>query len=466
MPFTDTQIKALSNKLSVKHVRTRQSAGKTLSYIEGWHVIAEANRIFGYDAWDRQTMTMKCVWEGLWKNRNACSYIARVRIRVRAGDAEICREGCGSGHGSGTTPGEAHENAIKEAETDAMKRALTTFGNPFGLALYDKEQQNVRGRRQKRDNGANAHPITWIVLSAEGECLSAHEDPIDCCKALRQLLEAASTPDRIRALWQRNLVTLAMLKRNLPALKTDTDQHYADILTSLYKRRLREMHEEASRQRGRGETPSVHSGNEPTSIGAQASVAQEKDVTVQSVMSGTDERKKIGRTEGENRSIKADGTPARIEKPTSHGKNDGRSAPAKEKLAETKSAPGRIDKSALPIGAPRRVRDKAHLRYVAGQPCLVCGRSPGHAHHLRFAQPRALGRKVSDEWVVPLCATHHRALHGVGDEERWWKERGIDPIGHARILWWTTRFGNVSGIDGGTSPQFKAQHSNSSSNPT
>ncbi len=77
-------------------------------------------------------------------------------------------------------------------------------------------------------------------------------------------------------------------------------------------------------------------------------------------------------------------------------------------------------------------------------PCLVCGRSPGHAHHLRFAQPRALGRKVSDEWVVPLCATHHRALHGVGDEERWWKERGIDPIGHARILWWTTRFGKAA----------------------
>ncbi len=179
--FSEPQVKALSSKLSAKHVRTRQLCGMTLSYIEGWHAIAEANRIFGYDAWDRQTMTMKCVWEGLWRNRNACSYIARVRVRVRAGDAEICREGCGSGHGRGSTPGEAHESAIKEAETDAMKRALTTFGNPFGLALYDKEQQNVRGRRQKRDNGSpNAQPITWIVLSAEGEYLSAHEDPVDC----------------------------------------------------------------------------------------------------------------------------------------------------------------------------------------------------------------------------------------------------------------------------------------------
>ena len=90
--------------------------------------------------------------------------------------------------------------------------------------------------------------------------------------------------------------------------------------------------------------------------------------------------------------------------------------------------PSEIDKSALAISAPRRVRDKAHLRFVASQPCLVCGRSPGHAHHIRYAQPRAMGRKVSDEWTVPLCATHHRALHTVGDEEKWWKIRGVDQL--------------------------------------
>ncbi|MCH8937713.1 MAG: DUF968 domain-containing protein [Gemmatimonadetes bacterium] len=99
------------------------------------------------------------------------------------------------------------------------------------------------------------------------------------------------------------------------------------------------------------------------------------------------------------------------------------------------TAVGPIDKSALPISAPRRIRDKDHLRYVASQPCLVCGRSPGHAHHIRYAQPRAMGSKVSDEWTVPLCATHHRALHTVGDEEKWWKERQIDPIIHAEQLW-------------------------------
>ncbi len=89
--FSEPQVKALSSKLSAKYVRTRQHSGLTLSYIEGWHVIAEANRIFGYDAWDRQTMAVKCVWEGMKGNRSACSYIARVRVRVRAGEAEICR---------------------------------------------------------------------------------------------------------------------------------------------------------------------------------------------------------------------------------------------------------------------------------------------------------------------------------------------------------------------------------------
>ena len=102
---------------------------------------------------------------------------------------------------------------------------------------------------------------------------------------------------------------------------------------------------------------------------------------------------------------------------------------------------GQVDKTALPISYPRRVRDKEHLRFVASQPCLVCGRSPGHAHHIRYAQPRAMGRKVSDEWTVPLCATHHRALHTVGDEETWWKMRGIDPVTHAEQLWRERRGG-------------------------
>jgi hypothetical protein len=83
---------------------------------------------------------------------------------------------------------------------------------------------------------------------------------------------------------------------------------------------------------------------------------------------------------------------------------------------------------------PRR-RDKRHLEYVASKSCLVCGRSPSDAHHLRFAEPRALGRKVSDEFTVPLCRTHHRDLHARGDERAWWEELRIDASGAARDLW-------------------------------
>jgi ERF superfamily len=94
-----------------------------------------------------------------------------------------------------------------------------------------------------------------------------------------------------------------------------------------------------------------------------------------------------------------------------------------------------VNKSVLSLPAPRRVRDRDHVRLVAKQPCLICGRRPADAHHLRFAQSRALGRKVSDEFTVPLCRGHHREVHRCGDEAAWWKKAGIDPTVPARVLW-------------------------------
>src|SRR5262249_11193887 len=94
-----------------------------------------------------------------------------------------------------------------------------------------------------------------------------------------------------------------------------------------------------------------------------------------------------------------------------------------------------IDKSVLVVAAPRRYRNREHLRYVAQQACLVCGRKPSDPHHLGFTQPRALGRKVSDEFAVPLCRGHHRAVHRSRDERGWWRQAGIDPIKVARRLW-------------------------------
>ena len=103
--------------------------------------------------------------------------------------------------------------------------------------------------------------------------------------------------------------------------------------------------------------------------------------------------------------------------------------------------PGRIDKSVLTINTPKRYRDKGHLRFVAQQTCVLCGRKPAEAHHIRFAQPRALARKSSDEFTVPLCRAHHRAVHRVGDEKAWWQQAGVDPIKVARKLWKLTRLG-------------------------
>ena len=98
-----------------------------------------------------------------------------------------------------------------------------------------------------------------------------------------------------------------------------------------------------------------------------------------------------------------------------------------------------IDKSVLAVPAPRRYRNREHLRSVTKQPCLICGRKPSDPHHLRYLQPRALGRKASDEFAVPLCRVHHRAVHRARDERAWWQAAGIDPIKVARKLWKETR---------------------------
>ena len=112
----------------------------------------------------------------------------------------------------------------------------------------------------------------------------------------------------------------------------------------------------------------------------------------------------------------------------------GVTAPGKSSAVEGGHQSNPIDKGSFSAATPRR-RSREHLRFVMQQPCLVCGRIPSDAHHLRFMQPRALGRKVSDEFAVPLCRGHHRALHRAGDELPWWQSVGIDPVEAARKLW-------------------------------
>lgn len=354
MPFSDEQLGALEGKLRARNVRVREKDGMSLSYIEGWHAIAEANRIFGFDGWSRETVASDCVWEGVRQHFNACTYTARVRIRVRAGDSEIIREGSGSGHGSGPEAGEAHESALKEAETDATKRALVTFGNPFGLALYDREQRGVTRKSPGRAGNGRSKKLLWEIKTSDGGIHSQHTDAVDYCANLRRLVEAASDPEELKSLWQQNQRTLLILKDKNPALKSDKGQHYADILAALYASRHQTL-----------------------------------------------------------------GKPEQPEKQGVNGREPG----------------GDTDLPAAIEPSPKRLRNKDHLKHVASQPCVICGRHESHAHHVRLAQPRAMGRKVGDQWTVPLCALHHRALHDAGNERRWWEEQRQEPLKIAQELW-------------------------------
>jgi hypothetical protein len=229
-----------------------------------------------------------------------------------------------------------------------MKRALATFGNQFGLALYDKEQNGVRRRPNGQGNVAGG--VTWTVLSGTGARLSRHELPERFCRALRELVENAATVHALERIWERNVGTVQHLQRAWPELKTVNGTHYGEVLQKLYEQKVERL----------------------TRLSAIA--------------------------------------PA-----PGHG--------------ATRHEPE------LRLRITKRVRDPEHLRYVASLPCLICARTPTQAHHLRFAQPRSLGSKVSDEWTVPLCFIHHRALHAVGDEELWWQVHAVDAKAEAERLW-------------------------------
>lgn len=139
--MTPEQKAALTAPLDARHVAQRTKSNQTLSYVEGWHVIAEANRIFGFDAWTRELVSL--VENTLPTKNDKGNHVVSFRATVRVTALGVTREGTGFGSGIARDIHDAYESAVKEAETDAMKRALMTFGNPFGLALYDKTQANV-----------------------------------------------------------------------------------------------------------------------------------------------------------------------------------------------------------------------------------------------------------------------------------------------------------------------------------
>ena len=317
MGFSAKQLQALRRQPNRSHIRTREAHGRELTYLEGWYAISEANRIFGFDGWSRETLESRCVLTRENRGTFLAVYIARVRITVHADGATIIREGHGTGEGRGTSPGEAHDVALKAAETDGTKRALATFGKPFGLALYGSRKTAYSPKP----------PAAEPKLVDAGDRVSLAPDD--------------TTP--------------------IPR---------------------------PSRYYGRRQDPVA------------------RDLTSQ------------GRIQGNP------------PEPRLQLSDDASIVPPSPDLF-----PGRIDKSVLTIAEPKRLRDKGHLRFVASQPCLICGRQPSDPHHLRFAQPRALGLKVSDEFTVPLCRDHHRQLHQAGNEIAWWHDLDINVLKIAKELW-------------------------------
>lgn len=154
MSFTPEQTALLNEKLNKADVKTRSQAGHSFPYIEAWKATAECNAVFGFDAWDHEVADLRLVMERErkvgrdLKDGWGVSYLCRVRVTVRAGEHIVIREGVGSGHGVDVDLGQAHESAAKEAESDALKRALKSFGWRFGLALYDKDQEHVEAKNE------------------------------------------------------------------------------------------------------------------------------------------------------------------------------------------------------------------------------------------------------------------------------------------------------------------------------
>ena len=163
MEFSKEQVEKLNEPILGANVKEREAGwgGKdnTLAYVEGYHVIAEANRIFGFGGWSSETIETTCVQN----EPRAVSYIAKVRITV----GDVIREGTGAGHGNQTNHGNNHESAIKEAETDARKRAFMQFGNQFGLSLYNGKDKSWKTNKEKpqSQNLVTEHPsVTEMAL--------------------------------------------------------------------------------------------------------------------------------------------------------------------------------------------------------------------------------------------------------------------------------------------------------------
>lgn len=478
MSFNRHQLKKLATPLDVSRIKIREREGRALSYLEGWFVIAEANRIFGYDGWDREMVHFERLFTRKSSEGYECGYLARVRLCVRAETTAVVREGTGFGRALAATVGEAYERALKAAETDATKRALVTFGSRFGLLLYDKEQRDtaqmsrVSGNDltrpdEERCNGAfgpsptqtkpNPRPLRdagYRLITSEGDVISTASAE-SFCTGLEQLLAAAQTRNDVVRLRWNNRPTMNEL-RLLPQLVGPKGQHHVQVLEQLLVKRLNEFS-----AGNRNSTSTGHEYDEGMAVGAPATVSTASVIPVavtppeltkpfvpvpnypiakfRKLLTGTNEAKVAC----------ADTKPASPSGPPTTGiVGSGEPSRSEQPHALTRrsqiSGGYSIDKNALAYPSERRLRSRAHRVYVASKPCLLCQAQPCHAHHITFAQPRGLSQKVSDEFTVPLCVQHHNELHAFGNEASWWRSQGVEPLPVANALWCESAKGEPS----------------------
>lgn len=434
------QIKKLVAKLDRKHVHQRQIEGKTIAYIEGWFAICEANAIFGFDGWDRETLQLERIYEQNRSQETQCAYSARVRIRVKAGSHAIIREGSGFGQASARTRADAHERALKAAETDATKRALATFGNRFGLSLYERDKTELRP--EFIDPITTRGPEISFCLYGSRETIVAERLSAEAfCSGLRQLIGVTKTLSDLLALEEANNPTLAMLRATHKELVSSRGTHFADILGRLIAVRKTAL------KKALPDTTSANTISDPpmTEIGSSQTMSDEhqsksiKYYTEPADTVATDSdlgaKKPIEpKSSSEPRITKGDGSSSSTVECL--GEADGKASDLMPTpVVEPMTVETRIDKSLLLLGAERRIRSKEHLRFVSSSPCLICGELPCHAHHVTFAQPRGLAMKVSDEFTVPLCPMHHNLLHQTRNEPAFWRQQGIDALQEAAKYW-------------------------------
>jgi len=435
--FSRHQLSKLSQDVDVRFVQKRQVGEKELSYLPGWFVVSEANAIFGYDGWDRQTLELQRLFERTKMDRCSCGYLARIRVTVRAGGQEVVREGTGVGHASSSNIAEVHERAIKAAETDATKRALATFGGRFGLSLYRPSPNIAR----------------FVLKDPKGAPTTDALSPAAFAAGLRQMVFLCRDDVELTQLFEANRVVLEDL-RAIPALQAASGRHYADVLLSLFSKHRQDLVERArdsnalvgidvstGEQRQISPPSNTETGvatdqGDPWPVNQPSAPSQTPRST--NPISAAAEQAMLA-----NQILPIDPVHCEImPQDSGHGAaHDDSSSPTRENVPNPNANPrlgSLIDKSVLKYSGERRIRNKEHLQYVASQPCLVCEQTPCHAHHITFAQPRGLSLKVSDEFTVPLCAIHHNALHQHSPERSWWANLAIDPLNMAADLWQQT----------------------------